>query len=348
MFHHRESDINNTIISNGFHLKFDEIKYFFSLSPRIFNIAKRQTNFPFYSCESCTFSRTDMLSAMKLLELNCEDIHKAVAALDGYKLITGDKTFVDGVSLKTTAVLLEWVGLFQTGAAFLNFNKYFTTLVDPESDHSIPKNSLKIFQTMNEQLRNLVTSLYKSLNTTTSPTKTNDPREKVLNDRRFKNGYAFFNEHGERKDCFKIRVQKSGLCYFLAPCLLVHYLRCLNTKENEPVIDVPRYITRYFSGSAFEDFLKDLGDNSLDFLKGLLMSGSKVEEFDLRDLGKLNIDWFEKFGPMLISQLETFVGMENNNVYVDRVDLEKKESHAMQLAGFAENDFGRMYLVQNS
>jgi hypothetical protein len=174
------------------------------------------------------------------------------------------------------------------------------------------------------------------------------------------NCVLFWNSYTNVKHLKTIRRQMSGLCFMHAPVVLQHYMYniYLQDKSELKMIDVAKYIKKYWVGNKMLDYLeRDSGGRSEDFLKEITNNKCKTviyvipeENTQLSDTICDIILNMLKTKPAIVSEFKidknfhqkglSFNGKINNNEVIGL--------HSMLLVGGLKDNNGKyFFLLQN-
>lgn len=168
-----------------------------------------------------------------------------------------------------------------------------------------------------------------------------------------------------RETGLRERVQLSGLCYMHAPTVLQSYLVSKTTGKDNGMLDLAKFIRRFFGPKELEHHIfNDGGGSSEHFLTSVLQTKSGIKGYAASamtdtDLGearqihqKLVVNNLRVHGPALIARFNVYrTFMDNGTIVHLGCDLDPTSvigMHALLLVGHRYmSDGSDRYLVQN-
>jgi hypothetical protein len=161
------------------------------------------------------------------------------------------------------------------------------------------------------------------------------------------------DETGKWRLQVRQRVQESGLCYMHAPVVLQSYLLSWSFRNAESsraceMLDMRRYILENFSSTQlYNHIVSDEGGNSLDYLKNILIKGSKM--FHVSSTDVINAALIQQYGPALIYQFKVYEDFKEPGrlSYLEEPTGECAGRHSMVLIGVREEGSRKVFLLQN-
>uniref|UniRef100_A0A0G4IC69 Glycosyl transferase CAP10 domain-containing protein n=1 Tax=Chromera velia CCMP2878 TaxID=1169474 RepID=A0A0G4IC69_9ALVE len=170
-----------------------------------------------------------------------------------------------------------------------------------------------------------------------------------------KKSWIAFRDDPALKDKYVERVQKSGLCCMHGPVVVQHYAVARQSPPGQrvPMLDMAKFLRRHRGAKVLQKhILFDEGGSSIDFLKEILMSKSKVDE---------NVSWkvepeylcesLQEHGPALVSQFKVHEDFNNLSTarHLGTPAPERPDDglHAMAFVGYRWEAEQLRFLLQN-